>query len=85
MAKIDALFKIMFDHGASDLHLPSGQKPTLRLRGEMERIEAERSVRKGVRQGPVCPVAEDPGGRPGVLDYSCTTKGAAEIAAPFFI
>lgn len=41
MAKIDALFKIMFDHGASDLHLPSGQKPSLRLRGEMERIEAE--------------------------------------------
>ena len=41
MAKIDALFKIMFDHGASDLHLPSGQKPVLRVRGEMERIEAE--------------------------------------------
>ncbi len=39
MAKIDGLFKIMFDHGASDLHLISGQRPILRLQGELERIE----------------------------------------------
>ncbi len=39
MAKIDGLFKIMFDRGASDLHLISGQTPILRLQGELERIE----------------------------------------------
>ena len=39
MATIDAFFKLMFDHGASDLHLVTGQKPILRLHGEMERIE----------------------------------------------
>ncbi len=35
MAKIDAFFKLMFDQGASDLHLVSGQQPILRLHGEL--------------------------------------------------
>src|SRR5213080_2218844 len=39
MAKIDAFFKLMFDQGASDLHLTSGQQPILRLHGDMERIK----------------------------------------------
>ena len=39
MAKIDAFFKLMFDHGASDLHLAAGSQPILRLHGEMERIK----------------------------------------------
>jgi twitching motility protein PilT len=37
MARIDALFKLMNDKGASDLHLSSGAPPIFRLRGEMER------------------------------------------------
>lgn len=41
MAKIDSFFQIMFDQGASDLHLVSGQKPVLRLQGELERIEGQ--------------------------------------------
>jgi twitching motility protein PilT len=39
MAKIDAFFKLMFDQGASDLHLVSGQQPILRLHGDMERVK----------------------------------------------
>src|SRR6266511_5378062 len=39
MAKIDAFFKLMFDKGASDLHLVSGQQPILRLHGDMERVK----------------------------------------------
>lgn len=39
MAKIDAFFKLMFDQGASDLHLVSGQQPILRLHGELERVK----------------------------------------------
>lgn len=39
MAKIDAFFKLMFEQGASDLHLVSGQQPILRLHGEMERVK----------------------------------------------
>jgi len=38
MAKIDDLFKLMSDHGASDLHLIAGQPPVLRVNGELERI-----------------------------------------------
>ena len=39
MAKIDAVFKLMNEQNASDLHLVSGQPPALRIRGEMERIK----------------------------------------------
>ncbi|HEV8242708.1 MAG TPA: type IV pilus twitching motility protein PilT [Nitrospirales bacterium] len=39
MAKIDAFFKLMFDQGASDLHLVSGQQPVLRIHGELERVK----------------------------------------------
>ncbi len=38
MAKIDALFKLMKQQGASDLHLSSGAPPIFRLHGEMERL-----------------------------------------------
>ena len=38
MAQIDAFFKLMNEKGASDLHLVTGSKPILRIRGEMERI-----------------------------------------------
>jgi twitching motility protein PilT len=37
MAKIDALFRMMKDQGASDLHLSSGNPPIFRLHGEMAR------------------------------------------------
>ena len=39
MAKIDAFFKLMFDQGASDLHLASGMPPIVRLRGEMAHVK----------------------------------------------
>lgn len=38
MAKIDDLFKMMADLGASDLHLVSGQPPAMRVNGELERV-----------------------------------------------
>ena len=39
MAKIDAFIKLVFDQGASDLHLISGQQPVLRLHGDLERVK----------------------------------------------
>lgn len=39
MAKIDELFKLMIEKGASDLHLVAGAPPYLRVSGEMERLE----------------------------------------------
>jgi len=38
MAKIDALFKLMKQQGASDLHISSGAPPIFRLNGEMEKL-----------------------------------------------
>ena len=38
MAKIDALFKMMKDQGASDLHLSTGNPPIFRLNGDMVRL-----------------------------------------------
>ncbi len=39
MAHIDALFKMMREQGASDLHLSTGAPPIFRLRGELEPLE----------------------------------------------
>jgi twitching motility protein PilT len=39
MAKIDAFFNFMNDHGASDLHLAAGSQPIVRVRGELERLK----------------------------------------------
>jgi twitching motility protein PilT len=38
MARIDGLFKMMKEQGASDLHLSSGSQPIFRLHGEMVRL-----------------------------------------------
>ena len=38
MARIDALFKMMKDQGASDLHLSTGSPPIFRIHGELERL-----------------------------------------------
>ncbi len=38
MAKIDALFKMLQEQGASDLHLSSGNPPIFRLHGEIVRL-----------------------------------------------
>ena len=38
MAKIDAFFKYMIEHKASDLHLSVGAKPKIRKHGELEEI-----------------------------------------------
>ncbi len=40
MAKIDELFTIMLEQGASDLHLAAGAAPSLRLNGEMVQLES---------------------------------------------
>lgn len=37
MARIDGLFKMLKDQGASDLHLSTGSPPIFRLHGEMEK------------------------------------------------
>lgn len=38
MAKIDSLFKMLKQQGASDLHITTGAPPLFRLHGEMEKL-----------------------------------------------
>ncbi|MGA3180240.1 MAG: type IV pilus twitching motility protein PilT [Verrucomicrobiota bacterium] len=40
MAQIDALFNLMFNEKASDLHLSSGNPPILRINGELTRVDS---------------------------------------------
>ena len=44
MARIDALFKAMVEAGASDLHLVAGQKPIVRIHGQIERFEGHNEL-----------------------------------------
>jgi twitching motility protein PilT len=39
MAKIDSFFKVMFEQGASDMHLAVGSPPQLRMQGGLKKIE----------------------------------------------
>ncbi len=41
MAAIDEIFKLIKEHGASDLHMSSGAKPTLRINNDLVPIEYE--------------------------------------------
>ena len=50
MARIDELFRFMHTEGASDLHLFSGSKPALRIRGDIERFGNEVLTDEGLKQ-----------------------------------
>ncbi|MGE4506784.1 MAG: type IV pilus twitching motility protein PilT [Desulfovibrionaceae bacterium] len=39
MAQINAFFKMLHEHGGSDLHLSTGSQPLLRLKGDLVRIK----------------------------------------------
>lgn len=41
MAQIHAYFQVMLDCGASDLHLSTGNLPTYRINGDLQKTEAE--------------------------------------------
>ena len=39
MAQINAFFKMLHEHGGSDLHMVSGSQPMIRLRGELQKVK----------------------------------------------
>ena len=49
MARIDGLFKMMKEQGASDLHLSSGCPPIFRLHGEMVRLNFKPLVHEEIQ------------------------------------
>jgi twitching motility protein PilT len=87
MAQIDAFFKLMHEHGASDLHLISGQQPVLRIRGELERVkykDLENDNLKGMLYeiAPEHKVKEFE--ETGDVDFAYEIPGMARYRANFF-
>jgi len=88
MAKIDILFKIMDDKGASDLHLISGQKPFLRIDGDLETVEAHEVLEHKALLEMLYEIAPAPKREQfeatGDVDFGYEVPGLARFRANFF-
>ena len=88
MAKIDGLFKVMAEEGASDLHLVSGQKPALRVRGELERIESQDVLKHEDLRAMLYEIAPDVKIKQfedtGDVDFGYEIPGLARFRANYF-
>ena len=89
MPKIDALFKIMFDQGASDLHLVSGQMPVLRVQGELERVEGQGVLDHDGLREMLYEIAPEPKKQQfeetGDVDFGYEIPDMARFRANFFV
>jgi twitching motility protein PilT len=88
MARLDAFFKLMFDSGASDLHITSGQPPILRVHGELERIkydpmddETLRAMLYEIAPEPKVKQFEETGD----VDFGYEIPGVARFRANYFM
>ncbi len=88
MAKIDAFFKLMNDQGASDLHLAAGLAPSLRIRGDIERVKFKildndnlRSMLYEIAPEDKIKVFEETGD----VDFGYEIPGLARYRANFFM
>src|SRR5687767_9480489 len=88
MAKIDALFRLMIDQGASDLHLTSGLPPTLRINGELQRAEGYGALdHEGLKEllYEIAPSAKkEEFESTGDVDFGYEIAGVARFRANFF-
>ena len=88
MAKVDALFRMMVEHGASDLHLISGQPPAMRINGELERVAAENLLEPDVLREllyEITPLAKkDHFESTGDADFGYEITGLARFRANLF-
>src|SRR5205809_4826078 len=88
MARLDAFFKLMFDSGASDLHITSGQPPILRVHGELERVkydplddETLRAMLYEIAPEQKIKTFEETGD----IDFGYEIPGAARVRANYFM
>jgi twitching motility protein PilT len=87
MALIDIYFKTMLDHGASDLHLSTGNAPILRIDGELQSLDAPELLQDKVQEmlKEICPINkwkqfEDTGD----VDFGHEIPGKARFRANYF-
>src|SRR5437588_9024160 len=88
MARLDAFFKLMFDTGASDLHIVAGQPPILRVHGELERVKYDplddenlRAMLYEIAPEQKIKVFEETGD----VDFGYEIPGVARFRANFFM
>src|ERR1051326_7367641 len=88
MARLDAFFKLMFDTGASDLHIVAGQPPILRVHGELERVKYDplddenlRAMLYEIAPEQKIKVFEETGD----IDFGYEIPGVARFRANFFM
>ena len=88
MAKLDAFFKLMFDQGASDLHIVAGQPPILRIHGELERIKYDMLEEEQLR-GMLYEIAPEQKVKvfeeTGDVDFGYEIPGVARFRCNFFM
>jgi twitching motility protein PilT len=88
MANIDTLFRTMLAEGASDLHLVAGQRPTLRIHGELERLDSHGVMDHDALHGllyEITPTAKkEEFDKTGDVDFGYELPGMARFRANFF-
>lgn len=88
MPKIDTLFRMMVEQGASDLHLISGQPPAIRINGELERLSGENILQsEGLREllYEITPLAKKSHFEStGDVDFGYELEGVARFRANLF-
>ena len=88
MAKIDEFFRMMGEHGASDLHLISGQPPAFRIHGELERLPGQAVLTTETLHDMLFEIA--PGSKKdlfesaGDVDFGYEIPGLARFRSNFF-
>ncbi len=87
MPAIDAYFQAMLDHGASDLHLGSGNAPILRIDGSLQLLEAPPFTHESLKAllYEICP--EDKRQQfeeEGDVDFGCEYGDQARLRANIF-
>src|SRR5437763_11118046 len=87
MARLDAFFKLMFDTGASDLHIVARQPPILRVHGELQRVKYDplddenlRAMLYEIAPEQKIKVYEETGD----VDFGYEIPGVARFRANFF-
>jgi twitching motility protein PilT len=88
MARLDAFFKLMFDSGASDLHIVAGSPPILRVHGELERIKYD-ILEEEVLRGMLYEIAPEQKIKTfeetGDVDFGYEIPGVARFRCNFFM
>ena len=87
MAKIDGFFRLMVSEGGSDLHLATGNKPMIRVRGELRTIEYHELTQDELTTMlyEICPEEKQKHfEETGDLDFAYEIPGVARFRSNFF-